>query len=72
MFKQDEISYSLGPDSDKKESHESGNGSVEDEDDICLDKSCDNDGLNSNKSELDDNENRATKQYDSSCGEDSV
>ena len=72
MFKQDEISYNLGPDSDKKESHESDNDFVEDEDDICLDKSCDNVNLYLNKSELDDNENRDTKRYESSCGEDSV
>ena len=72
LFKQDVISSSLGPDSDKKESHELDNSSAEDEDDICLDKSCDNNNLSSNNSDLDDDENKDTKCYESSCGEDSV
>ena len=45
---------------------------MEDEDDICLDKSCDNNNLNLINLELDDDENRDTKRYESSCGEDSV
>ena len=66
------ISASLGPGGDKKDSHESENSSAVDEDDIHLDSACVNNDPNLNTSVLDDDDNKDTKRYESSCGEYSV
>ena len=72
LFEQDLISASLGPDSAEKKIHESDNSSEEDEDYICLVNDCDIDYLSLNTSDLDDDNNKDTKHYESSCEEDSV
>ena len=72
LLEQDVITASSGPDGAEKELQKLDNNSVEDEDDICLDNAGEDDNLTSNKLDQDNENNKNSKCYKSSCGGDSV